>query len=238
MAVATPTNLTKGGTTTDANNFNTASVTFTANRLYILTVNTRTGISANPNQPTATGGNVTWVVPTNGSEVIDTTSSSRRRLTVLCGICSSTTTGAVNIALGGQTQETAGWIIDEIASGFDSSGTIVQAAKNNSQVAVTSITATLAAFGSASNATYGAFGCSNGTTNPTAGSGFATVTENTDAGGDGNLGLETEFRADNDTTVDFTFSSDSELGCIGIEIKAAVTTAVKDIIGGFIPFAR
>lgn len=238
MAVSTPTNLTKGGSTTDATSIATASVTFTANRLYILTVNSRTGISANPNQPTASGGNVTWVVPTNGSEVIDTTSSSRRRLTTLYGICSSTTTGAVTIDFGGQSQETFGWIIDEITSGFDSSGTIVQAAKNNSQTAVTSITATLGAFGSANNATYGAFGVSNGTNTPTAGTGFTLVTTNTDAGGDGNLSLDTEFRADNDTTVNFTFSSDSELGCIGLEIKASATTVVKDIIGGFIPFAR
>jgi hypothetical protein len=220
VSVATPTNLTKGGSTTDATSIDTASVTFTANRLYILTVNSRTGITADPNQPTATGGNVTWVVPTNGSEIIDTTSASRRRLTLLYGICSSTTSGAVTIDFGGQSQETFGWIIDEIASGFNATTPVVQAAKNNSQVAVTSVTATLAAFGSSYNATYGVAGFSNGTITSTAGSGFTLVTTNTDAGGDGNLGLDTEFRATNDTTVDVSFASDAENGIIGIEIKA------------------
>ena len=231
MAVATPTTLTKGGTTTDGVTGTTASVTFTSGRLYILTVNTRTGITADPTQPTAAGGNVVWVVPTNGSEVIDQTSASRRRLTLLYGVCTSTTTGTVVITTGVQTQETFGWIIDEITSGFDTGTPVVQAAKNNSQTAVTSITATLADFSSSNNATYGACGFSNGTITPTAGTGFTLVTTNTDAGGDGNLSLDTEFRSDNDTSVDVTFASDSENGIIGIEIKA--TAAVVAMAKGF-----
>lgn len=222
MAVATPTTLTSGTKTVDATTATTASVTVTAGRLYMFTVVSKTEISTDPNQPTITGNGLTVAqVPTNGTQVIDSTSSSRRRHTLLWAYCASTSTGTFTIDFGGQTQVTSGWAIDEIASGFFSTTPIVQAAKNLSLTAVTSITATLGAFSSTLNATYGSFGVSNGTNNPTAGSGFATVTSVQDSV-EGNLGLETEFRVDNDTTVDFTFSSDSELGVIGCEIRAAI----------------
>lgn len=233
MAVATPTAHDFGGDDTDNSTTTTNSKTFTANRLYCLWIGSRTGITANPNIPTCTGGNVTWGSIANGTKVIDDTSSSRRRMTLLYGICSSTTTGTLGIDFGGQTQTSDIWILEEIASGFDATTPIVQAANAYSMSAVTSITATLAAFGSANNATYGCFGVSNGTRDPSPGSGFATITPFVTSAEAG-VGLETEFRVDNDTTVDFTFGSDSELGCIGVEIKAAaaaVTARELAILG-------
>lgn len=51
--------------------------------------------------------------------------------------------------------------------------------------------------------------------------------------------VASEFRNDNDTSIDWTLdTADAEIGVWGVEIAAAVTTAVKDIIGGVIPFAR
>lgn len=234
------TNLTAGADASDLTSYNTASITPTANNLVLLSVSTRTGISASPNQPTATGCGLTWVVI--NSVVYDTESTSRRRLTLFRAMGASPSTGAITVDFGGQTQTQMQWCVDQ-ASGIDTSGTngsgaVVQSATQRiieSDPSETTIVATLAAFGSTDNGTYGCFANEDVSWTPVAGSGFTLLSDNNTAGTDGHA---TEWRATNDTTVDITFGSQTGVGAIGAEIKAAVTTSVKDIIGGFIPFAR
>ncbi len=228
MAVATPTTLTKNGSITDATSYTTASVTFTAGRFYLLTFVSRTGITADPTQPTATGTGMTFtVVPTNGTQVYDNSSSSRKRQTLFYGLCSSNTTTTVVFDEAGQTQTDAEWCIDEIASGLVITGTnginaIVQSAKNLDATATTNtITATLAAFASANNATYGSFAEGNGST-LTVGSGFTSISE---SHVNGSCSLLTEFNVGNDTTVNATNGINSELGAIALELQAEVVAA-------------
>ncbi len=230
MAVATPTNLTKSGSSTGASSYNTASVSPGANRLQLLTVASRTGITANSNQPTVTGCGLTWVAI--ATVVYDDTSSSRKRVTLFRALGASPSSGALTIDFGGQSQTHCQWNLDESASGFDTSGTngsgaIVQSVTNkDSAGTATTLTGTLAAFGSANNATYGA--CVNGgaSSSLTQGSGFTKIADDFTSA---NLDVMTEFRSDNDTTVDFSCASGDELGIIAIEIKASGTAFTKTL---------
>lgn len=226
-----------GNTSGSGTSATTASITATANRLYLLTVWTRTGITANPNQPTASGGGLgTWDVI--ASVVYDDSSSSRKRVTLFRALSASPGAGAaIAIDEAGQTQTSFGWIVDEVTgidtSGTNGSGAIVQSATNiDSSATTASLTVTLAAFGSANNATYGSF-AEGGNGTWTQGSGFTKI-GNVTTTGDTMNGI-TEFLASNDTTVDATDSTNSELGGIGIEIKAATTTNTANFFAFFRP---
>ena len=157
----------------------TASTTPASNKLQLLLVASRTGITANPNQPTATGNSLTWVAI--ASVIYDSTSSSRRRVTLFRALGASPTAGAITIDFNGQNQTDVVWILDE-ATGMDTSGTngsgaIVQSATNVDEGgSATALTVTLAAFGSVDNGTYGGFGW-DGDPTATAGTGFTEIDE-------------------------------------------------------------
>lgn len=212
----------------------TASQTPAANKLQLLRVSSRTGITADPNQPTATGNGLTWVVDTNGSVVFDTTSSSRKRITVFRAMGASPTTGAVTIDFGGQNQTDVEWTLDEVTgmdtSGTNGSGAIVQVINRIDETEPTPATliVTLAAFGSANNATYGAFAFGTGGGDVlSAGTGF---TELAHTSGASLIGIS-EWRVDNDTTVDATDSVvGGEIGGIAIEIRAAVVASTSHLL--------
>lgn len=233
------TNLTAGSDVDGGSASTTASVSPTANNLILLTVASRTGITANPNQPTATGNGLTWVVV--NTVIYDASSSSRRRITVFRALGASPSAGAISISFGGQNQTDIGWSVDSFSSdtsGTNGSGAIVQSTTNKDETGTaTSLTVTLAAFGNAGNATFGGFGISDSGVTKTAGSGFTKLGDG-DAGGANGLAAITEFKNSNDTSVDMSFDAGTICGGIAIEIKAAATSAVKDMIGGFIPFAR
>lgn len=237
MAI-TATNLTFGGDTDGNSTATTSSVSPSSNKLQLLTVSSRTGITTDPNQPTVTGNSLTWVAI--NTIVYDTTGSSRRRETLFRALGASPSTGAISIDFGGQNQTNVIWNLDE-ASGMDTSGTngsgaIVQSATNKDESgAASSLTVTLGAFGSTANVAYGSFSTDT-TTTYTAGTGFSILKQlqsSTD------MSTASEINTANDTSVDINFDSAGGVGGIAVEIKAAATTSVKDIIGsGFIPFAR
>lgn len=230
MAVATPVTLTKDGSAVGASSYTTASVSVTSGRYYLVAFVSRTGITADPTQPTASGAGLTLTV--EKSVVYDNTSSSRRRLTVFKALCASTTSGAITFDESSQAQTHAEWIVLEIASGFATSGTIVQSVSNfDGSASASSLTVTLAAFGNAANATMGFFADGDASI-WTAGSGF-TFTESSKI--NTTTGVFAEFRSDNDTSVDATYSTNSELGGIGIEIKSdgSVSTSVSaNVVSG------
>lgn len=228
MAV-TQTNKLFAASATDATSYNTASVTPTANRLYLLAVWSRTGITADPNAPTVTGAGLTWVQV--ATVVYDNTSSSRRRLTVFRAMGAGSA-GALTIDFGGQTQTSATWDLTEFdgvdTSGTNGSGAVVQSATNfDGGTTATSITATLSAFGSVNNATYGAGGSGQTGNTAAVGSGFTQISNGSPDGEAGQLCI-TEFKNSNDTTVDASFTpTGSEIGIIGVEIKAAAAAVIN-----------
>lgn len=231
MAIAF-TNLTSGNDTSGTSGATTASVTPGSNRLQLLRVESRTNITENPNQPTATGNSLTWVVI--NSIVFDSASASRRRVTLFRALGASPSAGTIAIDFGGQNQTHCSWGLDEVTgmdtSGTNGSGAIVQSATNSDEtLAVTSLTVTLAAFGSADNATYGAFGNSNLTDHQmSVGTGF-TLTNNN--GSTTSIQGISEYKLSNDTSVDINQVTNAEIGGIAVEIKAAVAANNAGLLG-------
>lgn len=231
MAIAVS-NLTSGVSNTGASSYATASVSPSSNNLILLTVASRTGITENPNTPTATGNGITWV--TVNSVVYDTTTSSRRRVTILRGLVASPSAGAITIDFGGQSQTNCLWAVDTVSgidtTGSNGSGAVVQSATNlDESGSGTSLTITLSAFGASGNIAYGGFS-DGSTTGPTPGSGFTQTAFQTTTGND--TMLFTEYNGANDTTVDATgMFSTAQRGGVALEIKAASATSIKTFKG-------
>lgn len=215
------TNILNTNSAVGGSSYATASWTPVANRLYLATFVTRTGITADPTQPTATGNGLTWVVI--DTIVYDDSSSSRRRVTLFRAMGASPTTGALTFDEAGQAQTNAFWAVDE-GTGMDTTGTngsgaIVQSVQAKDVVGTTTLTATLAAFSSTDNATYGAIGFTTAGAAVTPGSGFTKLGDNNDSS---STRVVTEWKATNDTTVDFSPDGTQQIGIIAAEIKAAV----------------
>lgn len=225
--------LTAGSDTTDDADSTTATVAPSANQLILLTVCTRTEITTDPNQPTVTGCGLTWVAV--NSVVYDNSSSSRRRETLFRAMGASPSSGALTIDFGGQTQVGKSWVLDQVSGvntgGTNGSSAVVQSAVNSEPTSlVTTLVVTLASFANANNTTYGVFCIGNGTDAIVAGVGFTNIGYNKEAS-ENNLSTFSQYKPSNDTTVEITFPSSTEIGGIAIEIALASTTAIKTVLG-------
>ena len=229
MAIAA-TKLTSGQDSDGGNTATTASVTPTANNLLLLTVTSKINTSTEPNDATATGNGLTWEKV--NSSYHDTGGTSRKKTTLLRSMGASPSAGAITIAFGGENQDNITWSLSELSgvdtSGTNGSGAIVQSANNKQETGGTSLTVTLAAFSSTSNATWGSFGSGGGSgVVMTAGTGF-TLIDQVNSGTTHSQG--TEFRVDNDTTVNITTDIGTSIGGIAVEVKAApVASTVRHL---------
>lgn len=211
------TGLTQGQDGTDDPDAVVDSATYTAGRLYLLTLCSR----ADAVQPTIssisapTGSGITWTII--GAANNFDASGSRRTMFLYRGVPSSTVTSDFTITWGA-TQTAKTWAVDEVTgmdtTGTQGSGAIVQQVPG-SGAGVTSLSITLAAFTSANNATYGAFG-NSGEGALSAGSGFTRIGNQQLSG---EAGLGTEYLIGNDTSVDMS-NGTMDIGGIAIEIKA------------------
>ena len=218
MAI-TNASLTSGTNTTDATSFTTASITPTANQLVIATV---VNTAATAGTPTLSGNGLTWVQ-------IDTqlVAASGVRTTMFRTMGASPSSGAVTIDFGADTQTGCAWAIDAFAgidtSGTNGSGAVVQSAKG--AVDATSITVTLAAFGSTDNGA--AFGMGRGRAEAsTFDTGWTEIVDTTYS--TPNTAIETQWRADNDTTAGASWVTSGKAAGIAIEIKAAAAASDVD----------
>src|SRR3990167_8026843 len=205
----------------DASSYDTASITPTADTLILAAILSHHG-SAVPNAPTLSGNSLTWVQI--ATVTFNTIGTSRSRLTVFRAMGASPSSGAVTIDFDGQTQISCGWIISEfgnvITTGSNGANAIIQSQTNNADAA-TSLTVTLGAFNNSLNATYGAFSHDGFATAVTNGTGFTEISEQT-TGVEGKL--QSEWRNDNDTSVDANSSITSrDWGGIAIEIGEVTT---------------
>ena len=212
--VAAPVSLTSGSDATNASSYATASIAPSANKLILAAVSVRKG-TATASTPTLTGCGLTWV---QVATVINSTNVVR--LTLFRAMSASPSSGAVTIDLGGVTHNHCLWSICEFGSvdtsGTNGSGAVVQSV-TKTQNAINSITGTLAAFGSANNATYGAFNHDNNEAT-THGSGFTDIH---DVINSENETLFTERNLANDTTVDASWATSGNGMVIAVEIKDA-----------------
>lgn len=223
--------LTEGESSVDATSYVTASITPGANRLILAAVaNTRATI---PAAPTLSGNGLTWV------EVVtfDYPAVATVRVSLFRAMGAAPSAGAVTIDLDVLTHTGCHWAILEF-DGVDTGGTngsaaVVQNAINEVDAGATSLTVTLAAFGSADNATFGMFQHSRNE-GKTPGAGFTELSDNFHA--TPGSGMETEWRADNDTSVDASWVNLAGAGGIAIEIKAAAVGASIAFDVGHIAF--
>lgn len=207
-------NITASSSSTDATTYATASVTLKAGRLYLMSVENSHGSSATA-VSTISGG------PTFTSRSTTQYNSSLNRVSIWSAVPTTDYTGTLTIDFGATTQTGACWSLDEM-SGVDTTTNdgIVQNAvgTGNSGTAL----ATLAAFGSTSNATYAAHGHAAATASAP-GSGFTELSDVTAA--TPAQALCTDWRVDNDTTADATFTS-AQWGSCAVEVKADTSSFV------------
>ena len=207
-----------GGSTTV-----TSSVTLTANRLHLLTVSSQQFNGSPAATPTCTGWTqvATFVYYNAGGTDIPS-----NRLTVLRQMPGSNATGTHTIDFGGTSQTEVVWAIDQSDANVETGGTngssaIVQSVTNSGNG--TALSATLAAFGSTDNGTFGAaVTYASGMTPWTVGTSF-TALSNQAGGFTTDLSLLTEYRDVNDTSVDATASGTGDWGMVAIEIAAAAS---------------
>ncbi len=210
----------------------TASISPAPNALILLTVTARTNISVDTNQPTVTGNGLTWVLVND--ILFDTTSSSRKRVSVFRAMGSAPTTGSATIDYGGQAQTNINYSVDQFkgvnTKGTNGSEAIVQSVVAKDESATTNtITATLGAFSSPNNATFGGFGTDGGGAGSTVGSGFTALGSVQTANV---LYLLSEWNPGNDTTVDASWTGNRMMGVVAMEIAVAPQNSPTVTVNG------
>lgn len=221
--------LTTGTDVTGATSSTTASVTPTASVPHFLAVWQRTGITADPNTPTVTGAGLTWVQIT--TIVFDTTSSSRRRLTVFKAVGGSPSAGALTIDYGGQAQTDVIWVLLKAATVDATTPTIQNPTLVDETGVGTTKTITMAAFANVLNVPLVFWGTTDSSNTPTAGSGFA-IQNRVSSGANGSL--TAEFGAANDNTADMSFiNAADQYGAIALELKLGASGSVNKGAGFF-----
>lgn len=227
MAISA-TSLTSGTDNTSTTSFATASVSPTAGRMvYIGVENLRVG-GGGPDAPSGiSGAGLTFTqVDTTGNAAAD-------NLSVWRAYAGSPSSGAITISFG-TSQAFCSWSVVEVdgakTTGTNGADSVVQSATNEN-LSASSLTATLSAFADAGNGalafhTWAAGGASVATATPDTGWTEIDDTGNTDAG-PVSYAMQSQWRADNDTSAAVTWSAAGALHSIAIEIAAAAATLTQ-----------
>jgi hypothetical protein len=236
MAVAVS-NLAASSDTTNQQNYSIGSLTYTSGRLYLIAIYHTDNVD-NTTVGTLSGASQTF--DSVATIRVDTTAGAtqRLRLTLFRCLPTSTTSGALTYDAG-RAVTGALWSVNEV-TGMDTGGTngsaaIVQNITGQTPTTDTSLTLTLSAFGDAAN---GAFSCwlegANDAMTPD--TGWTELSDTTMA--TPGARLETQWRADNDTSPAVSFSGGAQkLAGIAVEIKvsgaapAAITRRDLTLLG-------
>lgn len=211
------------GSAGTATTHNTASVTPTANALQLFLIATQDN-SSSVTTLDGSGNGLTWVLVPNtiGGGNCSVAGWSETKVVMLFqAMTASPSTGVTQINHTLTTASQWAWIefqgVD--TSGTNGSGAIVQS-HDGFAFGASSVTVTLNAFGNVNNATFGAFQIKDfGLAGLTAGAGF-TLGQGSNQGA-GAPSVTTEYKLSNDTTVDISCTTTSNLGGFAVEIKAA-----------------
>lgn len=205
------TQLLTSGSAVDGTSYTTASVAPSAHKLILLGVGSDAG-AGTADQPTVSGGGVTWTL-------VNTATTGVRRATIWRALSETTPTpGTITITFA-NSQLNCNWSITEFLNvdetGTNGANAVVQSAPNTGS-GVTSLTVTLGAFGSVDNATFGVIQ-KNGVEAVSPGSGFTEL-------GESNVEttIEAEFKSTNDTSVDWTWATNHVVCGVAVEIKYAL----------------
>lgn len=236
MPVSAASALNVAGTDTDARDFTTASWTPTAGKIYLVAFAVH-DLGGSPLVPSISGNNITW--SRVGNDVGGGTT--QPSMAVWAGYAdSSASAGAITFSgavPSGQTADGAVWGVAEltdVARGADLG--MVQSAV--ASTTADTVTATLGAFASSSNATGGwflSYDNAGGTLTNTAGSGFAIVSglNAQQASGGDTMRLSFEFRNDNDTSIDGSASAANDRMLMhAVEIRAVTSRSGSGAVAG------
>ena len=210
-------NLTSAIDTNNLSVYTTASITPTARRLVLAYIG-GSGVGVASPAPTLAGNGLTWVqVATIEFNVIATPIS---RLTLFRALGAAPSSGAVTITFSA-TQDACLWGIVEVSNvdngGTNGSAAIVQSATNRADAAA-ALTVTLAAYANANNGAVSGFS-HDYLAGITPDTGWTEIHDIT--------GLETQWRANNDTTAVATFASGThDIAGIAVEIKTVTIAPV------------
>jgi hypothetical protein len=203
----------------------TASVTPTANALVLVAV-------VAPYRSDTTAGNYTVTLTGNGltyvqidKQAISTAGSPSHLLSLFRSMGASPSAGTISITWAAADGSLSGsWIVAECTgvdtSGTNGSGAIVQSDKDVN-VGGTSLALSLAAFGSANNATFATFSL-NANLAVTNEGGWTELADVALDDGTNDSAIQAQWIASNDTSPSASWSA-ADSGGIAIEIKAAVS---------------
>lgn len=219
--------LTNGGSTTDGQTYNSASITPPGNEL-ILAFFANARFSPPVAAVTAAGNGLTWVEVATVAFSDDT--DSLYRLTCFRAMGASPSAGAVTFSVAGTSNNQGIWSIMSLSgvdtSGTNGSGAIVQSVTNRARDASpNNITVTLAALGDAvNNAVVAGFSNDIGDL-AGIGTGYSELSDAVLGGGDA-IGLQVQYKIPGTTTPNATgFTDFAYLAGIALEIKAGGAAA-------------
>ncbi len=230
--------LTSGTDNATTTSYATASVAPTDGRMVYVGIGTMqvSGSEASAASPSSLSGNsLTW---TKVAEEVDTTVG--LALSVWRALAASSTSGAITMTHGSNRAASA-WSVVEVASadtgGTNGANSVVQSASNKDNTgAGTAISATLGAFSDAGNGALSfSFSLNAGAQAAcTPGSGWTELNETAATEGPISYEIQAQWRADNDTTADVTWSIGGYPRILALEIKAA--SAGIDVRTGWFRF--
>lgn len=230
MADITATLLTNGASESNTAVYSTASISPGSDKLLLAMVNgLRLAVDLD-GAPSCAGLGLTWVEVGTVAYRHGELAPDRTRMSIFAAFGSGST-GAVTFTFP-ETQARATFAVIEFSNTVQSIDAVIQLVIS-AQVTTATPSATLAAFADSANATFGAAGFSlPGPTTGLPGTGFAELSDQR-VGNEG-TGLHTQFRDDNDTTVDLTWSQAVRTVVFALELGNEFVTptekAAADVI--------
>lgn len=214
--------LTAASSIVNGTSFVTASVSFTAGKLYLFCVTTQGVNTTDRAVPTVTGAGQTWDAA--GSVLFSSFSAGA----VFRCMPTSNASGALTISTGALTQDTCSWVVlevDDLATGLPQGGNGANAIGVVASNTGTGLTITVnPAFTKPRNGTLSVNfwdkDVGGGAVTATPGSGFSQAAQaNANDGGSFGSAVQAQFRAENDTTADVAWSlAGFGLGGVAFEV--------------------
>ena len=210
-------NVIAAGSAVDQDTYTTASVTMHAGRLYLLGVFNSHATNA-PAVASITGG------PTFTSRSTTQFNGTTARVSIFSAVPTADYTGTLSIGFGAASGTTGALWSLEAVYGADTATNdgIVQNATGTGNSTLPA--ATLGAFGSADNATYG-FAARNNTAGSAVNAGWVEFSDSSIA--TPAYAIASYFRSDNDTAADLGTITSGQWGACAVEIKAATSLVIQ-----------
>lgn len=220
MAIATPTNLTKGRNTSDLTTYNSFSASITptigSDGIVVALVSWQNASGAARSLSSLSGCGLTWVIQAQ----VENPAATRWGVALVTGI-GTPTSGQLTAVFSAGINDLQ-WTIDEYASGVDTATNHGIVQSNTATGTTSPASVSLSAFGNATDnvAHGGIVHRVNEDISP--GSGFTEVTTD-NSGTTPDFHQLSEYQVGEDTTVDFTFATTHTWAAAALEIKAVVS---------------